>query len=130
MKKRRILIVDDETEICLHIKEAFEYEDWNADFVTTGRAAFEKLETENYDLIMTDIQLGGLLTGSDIIKSFSGKKERPKIVVISAIPLDDLSPLFERDGILPLIDGFLDKPSCCNPERLIGLANKVMNGVS
>jgi hypothetical protein len=47
-------------------------------------------------------------------------------MVITAIPPDALRPTFEKEGIASLIDGFIDKPSCGNPEKLIGLARRVL----
>ncbi len=126
MTKDKILVIDDESEICLNIKAMFEYEDYEADYVTTAKEAFQKMEETEYSLILVDIKLQGRVSGIEIIKSFREKEKRPKIIVITAVPPDALNPTFEKEGIVNLIDGFIDKPSCGNPEKLMGLARRVL----
>ncbi len=120
-----LLIIDDEVEICLSTKDMFQLEGYKADFVTTAKEAFEKFKKNSYGLLIVDIKLGGPVTGIEIIKSFREQRNRPKIIVISAIPQDALNPIFIREGISSMIEGFLNKPSCCNPEKMIGLAKRV-----
>lgn len=126
MDKARILIIDDEREICLYMQAMFKYEDFEADYATTAKEAFQKMGETDYDLILVDIKLEGRISGIQIIKSFRDKETKPKIMVITAIPPDALNPTFEKEGITSLIDGFIDKPSCGNPEKLIGLTRRVL----
>lgn len=126
MDAASILIIDDEREICLNIKAMFEYEDYEADYATTAKEAFQKMDETEYSLILVDIKLEGRVSGIEIIKSFREKEKRPKIIVITAIPPEALNPTFEREGVTTLIDGFIDKPSCANPEKLVGLAKRVL----
>ncbi len=126
MSKPDILVIDDEPEICLNIKAMFEYVDYEADYATTAKEAFQKMAERAYDLILVDIKLEGRVSGIEIIKSFREKARRPKIIVITAIPPEALNPTFEREGITSLIDGFIDKPSCGDPEKLVGLARRAL----
>ena len=126
MDKAEILVIDDETEICLNIKAMFEYEDYEADYATTAKEAFRKMDEREYSLILVDIKLEGRVSGIEIIKSFREKERRPKIIVITAVPLEALNPTIESEGLIDLIDGFIDKPSCGNPEKLIGLAKRAL----
>lgn len=126
MTRFKMLIIDDEIEICLNMKEMLSFEGWEADYATTAKEAADKFNHIRYDLIFSDIKLEGRVSGIDIIKNFIGKGDRPKIVVISAIPKDALDASFRKEGISSLIDGFLDKPSCSNPEKLIQMARHVL----
>ncbi len=126
LTKDKILVIDDEPEICLNIKAMFEYEDYEADYATTAKEAFRKLNEREYSLILVDIKLEGRVSGIDIIKTYREREKRPKIIVISAVPLTALDPAFEKEGIANLIDGFIDKPSCGDPEKLIGMARRVL----
>lgn len=126
MNKPDILIIDDEKEICLNMKDMLEYEDYRADFALTAKEAFQKLEQDSFRLLLVDIKLEGRVSGIEIIKSFREKATRPKIIVLTAIPSEALNPTFEREGITTLIDGFIDKPSCGDPEKLIGLTKRVL----
>ena len=126
MSKEKILIIDDEIEICLNLKAMFEYEGYEADYATTAKEAFQKMEGDAYGLILADIKLEGRVSGIDIIKSFRDREKRPKIIVISAVPPDMLDPAFEKEGIANQIEGFIDKPSCSNPEKLMALVKRVL----
>ena len=105
----------------------FELEGYTADYATTAKEAFQKINEHQYDLLFVDIKLEGKVSGIDIIKSFKEMSKRPAIVVISAIPLDSLDPVFLKEGIKYLIDGFGDKPGCCDPQKLIGLAQRALS---
>jgi len=126
MSKEKILVIDNEPEICLNIKAMFEHEDNEVDYATTAKEAFQKMDEKEYSLILVDIKLEGRVSGIDIIKSFKEKEKKPKIIVISAVPLTALDPAFEKEGIVSLIDGFIDKPGCGNPEKLIEMAKRVL----
>ncbi len=122
----RVFIVDDEIEICLNMKDMFGFEGYNADYATTAKEAFQKIDSNCYDLLLCDIKLEGRASGIDIIKNFRENEKRPKIIVISAIPRDALNPSFQKEGIMHLIDGYLDKPSCSSPEKLMRMVARVM----
>ncbi len=126
MNGAKILIIDDEVEICLNMKDMFGFENCNADYATTAKEAFEKIEKNGYSLLLIDIKLEGRVSGIDIIKSFRENPNRPKIIVISAIPRGALDPIFQREGITHLMDGYIDKPSCSNPEKLMQLTTRVL----
>ncbi len=126
MEKAKILIIDDEIEICLNMKDMFAFEGWEADYATTAKEAFQKINENGHDLILADIKLEGRVSGIDIIKSFIDKEKKPKIIVISAIPRDALNPTFVKEGIVNLINGYLDKPNCSDPDKLMQLAKRVL----
>jgi len=126
MSKPDILIIDDEEQICINLKEMLKYENYDADFALTAKETFHKLEQDSFRLLLVDIKLGGAVTGIEIIKTFREREKRPKIIVVSAIPLDALDPIFEKEGITHLIDGFIGKPSCSDPSKLVGLVRKVL----
>jgi DNA-binding NtrC family response regulator len=126
MNKVRVLIIDDEIEICLNMKDMFSFEGWEADYATTAKEAFQKINENGHDLILADIKLEGRVSGIDIIKSFLDKDKKPKIIVISAIPRDALNPTFVKEGIVNLISGYLDKPNCSNPDKLMQLSKHVL----
>jgi len=126
MRRPSILIIDDEVEICLNLKDVLGFEGYDADYAITAKETFQKIEQKVYDLLLVDIKLEGRISGIDIIKSFRDKRERPKIIVISAIPLDGLEPSFQLGGITTLIDGYLDKPTCSDPEKFMAVVRRAL----
>ncbi len=121
-----ILIIDDEIEICLNLQDMLQLEDYRADYATTAKEALAKIAACEYALILVDVKLEGEVTGIEIIRSFRPREKRPKIIVISAIPREVLTPIFDREALEDLIDGMLDKPACCDPGRLMGLIKRVL----
>lgn len=126
MSKANILIIDDEFEICICMQDMLGYEDLSADYATTAKEAFRKIEQNGFDLLLVDIKLEGRISGIDIIKIFRNKEKRPKIIVISAIPRDALNASFQQAGVMNLIDGYLDKPSCSDPDKLMQLVKRAV----
>lgn len=60
-----ILIVEDEVELCMTLGDRLRSEGYFVDFVTDGKAGFEKATTSHFDLIILDIMLP-LQSGLDL----------------------------------------------------------------
>src|SRR5713101_1370512 len=59
-RQRRILVVDDDTEFLGLLADLIVNEGQVADTAASGRAALEKVENEDYDLILCDIRMPDL----------------------------------------------------------------------
>lgn len=53
----RILIIDDEKAICNTLKEILTYEKYEVDIANDGAEGIKKVETGNYDLVLSDIKM-------------------------------------------------------------------------
>ena len=120
----KILVVDDEKDICDLVKETLEYEGYSVTAASSGEEARRYLEGTPYHMIIVDIRLGGSVSGVDIIRDCSDMSERPVILVISATPERLLGPLFIEEGISGFIERVLEKPADLNPERIVGAVRK------
>ena len=60
MENSRILIIDDDRELCILIKKSVENEGIEADFCGTGREGMEMLECREYHLIILDVMMPGM----------------------------------------------------------------------
>lgn len=56
--KPKILIVDDEKDICKALELLLRKEGYSTISVYSGEEAIEKLKTENFDIIITDLKMG------------------------------------------------------------------------
>jgi CheY-like chemotaxis protein len=56
----RILIVDDEKSLCQMLEIAFRKEGLAVETVSSGKAALAKIESQVYDLIISDIRMPDL----------------------------------------------------------------------
>lgn len=126
----RVLIIDDEVETCLNLKGMLRSEGYRVDHATTIEEAFQKLERDLYDLLLVDIELEGWLSGIDVIKRFREKEKRPKIIVLSATPRDEIKSYLQKEGIADLVDRYLDKSSYSIPGRLMNRVTGIMEQYS
>lgn len=120
---RKILIVDDEKDVCDAARETLEHEGFLVKTMTSGQEAIDACANERFDLILVDIRLEGKVTGIDVIKGCNNVAGNPKIAILSATPPKYLEPIFKEHKIDHLIHGFLEKPSDMLAERLIKKVN-------
>lgn len=76
---KKILVVDDEINVCKSIKQAILHENHEIDTALSGEEALEKDAENTYDLIITDLMMPGI-SGLDLLKIL--KSRRPEIMVI------------------------------------------------
>ena len=120
-----VLVVSDEMETCLKLEDMLSAKGYYADHVTTEEA-FQKLERDHYELLLLDFRPGSRVSGIDIVRSLRNKEKRPKIIVLSSIPRDELKSFLQKDGIVHLVDKYLDKSNCSIPGRLMNRVTSVM----
>ena len=77
--KKKILVVDDEINVCKSIRQAILSDDYDVDMALSGEEALEKDKGNHYDLVISDLMMPGI-SGMELLTSL--KKERPEILVI------------------------------------------------
>jgi DNA-binding response OmpR family regulator len=115
--KTKILIIDDDEEICEEMSGILEDEGYLVNKVFDGLKASEMLEKEDYDLLLLDLKIPGL-SGLDILKSVKDKALKTKVLVVTGRPLRELVKTRvinaveedKEDKILKLADGYINKP--------------------
>lgn len=60
LEQNRILIIDDDRELCTLIKRSVEMERIEADFCNSGREGLQKLKEERYQLVILDVMMPGM----------------------------------------------------------------------
>jgi DNA-binding NtrC family response regulator len=80
---KKILIIDDEKEICESIKMILEYEDYEVDFSTAASEGLEKLLSDSFDALLLDIQMPEM-NGFDILKKIKESGSSVSVIIISA----------------------------------------------
>jgi DNA-binding response OmpR family regulator len=109
----KILIIDDDKEMCEEISEILVDEGYKIRCANTGLEGKKLYEKEKFDLILVDLKMPEL-TGYDIIKNVRQQQACPKIVVLTGRPLNK--------------ESFLDRESVSrNEEQILSMADTVMN---
>jgi DNA-binding response OmpR family regulator len=77
--KRKILVVDDEINVCKSIRQAITKEEYEVDMALSGEEALQMDKEKLYDLVITDLMMPGI-SGVELLTSL--KINRPEVIVI------------------------------------------------
>ncbi len=81
----RLLIVDDEKSICQVLEIAFRKEGHGVETVSSGQAAKEKIQSQVYDVIISDIRMPDV-TGIDLLEHARSTRNPASFILITAVP--------------------------------------------
>src|SRR5690349_13482295 len=76
----RILIVDDDTELCSLLQEFLQREGYSVEYVNEGHGGLEQAQQGGYDLIILDVMLPGL-DGFEILKRLRADSKVPVLML-------------------------------------------------
>ncbi|GAB4348819.1 MAG: response regulator [Candidatus Abyssubacteria bacterium] len=79
MDQLRVLVVDDEEELVQTLVERLQLRNIDAEGVTTGSDAMERLQEREFDVVILDVKMPGI-DGLDLLRRI--KKLRPSLNVI------------------------------------------------
>lgn len=79
----RLLIVEDEKQICDMVAKGLYDAGYEVDTCYDGEEALECILSEEYDLIVLDLNLPGM-DGMEILKELRQKNEETKVIILSA----------------------------------------------
>ncbi|WP_086481571.1 response regulator transcription factor [Oceanospirillum sanctuarii] len=122
MSNERLLLVDDDKELCSLLTEYLSAEGYRVDSAYNAQQALEKLQSQSYSLMVLDIMMPGT-TGLELLQQI-----RPRIT-LPVIMLTGRGD--EIDRILGLemgADDYLGKP--CNPRELLARIRAVLRRMS
>ena len=98
---KKILVVDDEVEVCNLIKDILETEGFEADVSYSGKECLEKVKADGYSLILLDIMMPGL-SGEDVLKLLRKEGQKMPIVYVTIKPKAEINTKH--------VSGFVQKP--------------------
>ena len=95
--QRRMLIVDDEQDICDCLQQFFSGRGFAVTWAFSGEEALERLHGESPDVILLDIKLPGL-SGMEVLKRLKTFNPHVRVIMVSALDQDDLREQARRYG--------------------------------
>jgi len=107
MTKRRILLIDDERDLCLVMKLNLERTGaYEVTVAYSGPEGLERARVAEFDLVITDFNMPGM-NGGDVLHAL--KAMRPQApVVLCSVYHDDANSITE--GVRREADGLINKP--------------------
>lgn len=109
-KAKKVLVADDEEDICLYLKRYLERRKFKVVVAFDGEQAKKLIEKDFFDFFLLDCSMPNL-TGLELIQVARSKNPDAKIVLISGFPAVNNSVVQQLGG-----DCFINKP--VNPEEL------------
>lgn len=113
---KRILMIDDDEEICEEMAEILKDEGYDVSLIFNGIEGMRLIESGGFDLVLLDLKVPGM-SGYDILKNVKSKGAMPKVIVISGrpfikkyLPGEDTSDKQKKEDVLKLADDFINKP--------------------
>jgi len=86
IRPHRILVVDDEPDVCQLIANSLEREGYDCSVAYSGEEAIGILENQHFDLVMTDLMMPGM-SGVDLLNVI--KRLFPDVPVLVVTAVDD-----------------------------------------
>tara|TARA_Y100000590_G_scaffold433151_1_gene549885 strand:- start:2609 stop:3958 length:1350 start_codon:yes stop_codon:yes gene_type:complete len=123
--KSKILIIDDEKDICFLISEILKDENYITNSVNNSKDALELNSKFNPDLIILDVWLGNSdLDGIGLLKEFKKNNPLVPVIIISGHGTVDMAVNAIKNGAYD----FLEKPF--NSEKLIVLSRRAIENAN
>jgi len=82
--EKNILIVDDEIEHLNSLERIFNKEGYSVTTATRGKAAIEKLRSEPFHVVLTDLKMPGEVSGQDILRTVRTLKLDCQVILMTA----------------------------------------------
>ena len=101
----KIMVVDDELEICAFLKSFFEERMYEVITATSGEEALRKVEKERPQVILLDLKMPGR-DGIEILKELKQKYPKTKVIMVTAVETSDKIEQAIRLGA----DNYITKP--------------------
>jgi DNA-binding response OmpR family regulator len=118
MNKKKILIVDDEKNIRMTVKNCLDEAEYLVDIAVNGEEGFEKIQKSHYDLVLLDIKMPGL-SGMEVLKKIRDNNSSVSVVMMTAYGTVENAVEAMKLGAVD----FLSKPF--TPEEIRTVVKKV-----
>lgn len=117
----KILLVDDDLELCQLMTEFLELEGFNVDVVHNGMDALTKVEQQSYDVVVLDIMMPKL-NGFDTLRQLRSDYATPVLMMTARGDEVDRIVGFEMGA-----DDYMPKP--CSPRELVARLRAIIRRV-
>ena len=105
-RNKRILVVDDEIDICNFLKSFFEVRGFDVETARNGDEAMSKLLLVQPDLVILDIIMRERDEGLKYLPMIKKALPSTKVIMVTAVEDDDAVALAKKEGA----DDYITKP--------------------
>jgi two-component system response regulator CpxR len=122
MKQDRVLIIDDDVELCRLLSERLQPEGFAIETLQDGQTGLKRAALGQHDLVILDLMLPGM-SGLDVLRNLRSRSSVP--VLILTARGDDVDRIL---GLEIGADDYLPKPF--NPRELVARIRAILRRVS
>lgn len=119
---KNILVIDDDLETCNFLAEIFSEEGWQVASSQSAETALAAVERQPFDLIVSDINLGGRMNGVQLLKEFKKTTPAAEVILISGFGTLETAVEAVREGAFD----YISKPF--NVNAVIATARRALKG--
>ena len=119
--KKRILIIDDDTDMCLLLSRFLTKNGYETDMAHSGNKGIEKFTDSFFDIVLCDFRLGDKKDGKDILLEI--KQHNPNTIVLIITGYSDIKTAV--DVIKAGAFDYITKPLI--PDEVLNVLNKALN---
>ncbi len=101
----KLLVVDDEAEICDFLKAFFSDRDFDVDVAVSGETAFQKVQDFRPHVVLLDIKMGKV-DGISVLRQIKEKFPQTKVIMVTALETTEKIEEAMRYGA----DNYITKP--------------------
>lgn len=124
MNKSRILIIEDDEEMCEELIKFLEDEDYSSDVAYDGEEGMRFIKEDGYAIILLDLKMPGI-NGYEILKYIKEEYPATKVLVLTGSPIDREILNDYKNTTLKLADSVINKPF--DAERVLSKIKELIN---
>lgn len=84
MSRNKILIVDDEPNVCNFLSEFLDYKGFESTITLSGKDALNQLESEDFDLVLLDIIMPEM-NGFEVLERINQMDNKVPVIILTGV---------------------------------------------
>ncbi len=105
MNRNKILIVDDEPNVCNFLSEFLDYKGFEPTITLSGKEALQQLESEDFDLVLLDIIMPEM-NGFEVLERINQMDSKVPVIILTGVKDQNVA----NDSIEMGAVDFISKP--------------------
>lgn len=107
MDNKRMLVIDDDPELCEEIMDIFKDEGYEVVCILNPYEGISIIEKDAHDIVLLDYKMPGI-TGVDILKRIRNRNLQARIFMVSGRPF--VEKLIKEEGLSDMVVAVIPKP--------------------
>jgi len=103
--KKKVIVVDDEPDICESVKDILQDNQISVETAENGKDFIKKISKNKFDLVILDILMPGLTT-KEILAELKKKKIKTPIIFLTVVRFAEQT----KEMIAPQMVDYIEKP--------------------